>query len=67
MKHAKRRNFRRGIRDILSLIPKISNPALDAAIESASMRKGSNFVISRFNHPEIVAMSLGELANQSAK
>lgn len=67
MKQAKRRNFRRGIgiRDILDILPRISNPALDAAIESASMGQDSNFVISRFNHPEIIASSLGELAQQS--
>ncbi|WP_319241839.1 hypothetical protein [uncultured Propionivibrio sp.] len=67
MKRAKRRIFRRGIRDILSLLPKISNPALDAAIESASMGQDSNFVISSFSHPEIIAMSLGELAQQSER
>jgi len=65
MKHAKRRNYRRGIRDIVGLSPKISNPILDAAIGSASMGHDRNFVISRFNHPEIIAMSLDELAQQS--
>lgn len=65
MKQAKRHNFRRGIRDILGLLPEISNPALDAAVKAASMNQDSNFVISRFNHPEIIASSLSELAQQS--
>lgn len=64
MKRPKRRNFRRGFREILSLLPKISNPALDAAIEMALIGREKDFVISRFNHPEIIAMSLGELAQQ---
>lgn len=61
MKTAKMRRARKAFIAKPSHIS-ISNPELLSAIAVVSEGQGTNFVLSRMNHPEIIAMLLGEIA-----
>jgi len=62
MKTAKRRGFCKSFKPTHPGISKFENPELLAAIAAAAEGHGKDFVISRLNHPEIMAMMLGEIA-----
>jgi len=64
MKTAKRRSILKSIKRTHPSISKFENPELRAALTAATGGQGKDFVISRLNHPEIMAMMLGEIAEK---